>query len=240
MIVMAILGRKASAAVEAGRKQLRGTDADLLRVEAALRARLGADVLPPDDAAPSTSRGIASRFVSPVIGVCVVGGALFFAFRPGATPNAQPKAVNAQPPTAAVPSATIAAPPSAEPNRPAKSTPELASSVRSAVSTGSGAPRSERDPLAQEVALLSRATTALNHGSIGEALRALDEHQRLFPNGVLSEERRAALAQVLCTSGRVTEGRVQLARVSPNFPAGKRAKQICDSASTPQVRVKTD
>ena len=243
MILMATLGPRASAAVKAGRGALRGTDADLERIEAALRARLGADVLPPDDApSPTPARASAWRFVSPAIGVCVIGGALFFALRPASPPSAQPNAVNVQLLKPAAPSATIAGPPnvagSATPAPPTVASAEPASSARSTASSASAAPRLERDPLAQEVALLSRATSALNRGRISEALNVLNEHQRLFPNGVLSEERRAAKAQALCSSGAVAEGRAQLARISANSPAGKRAKQICDSASTPGAGVK--
>jgi hypothetical protein len=238
MILMTTLGPKANAVVEAGRNALRGTDADLERIEAVLRARLGADVLPPDAAQPASPRGIGWRIVSPAIGVCVIAGALFLALRPGSSPSAQRQVSDAQPPVAAAraSAATIAATPSAAPAATPETAAELApvptASARSATSA-SAAPRSEQDPLAQEVALLSRATTALNSGRVGDALKALDQHQRLFPNGVLSEERRAAKAQALCSSGRVAEGRAQLARISPQSPAGKRAKQVCDSAFTP-------
>jgi len=239
MILMATLGPKASAAVEAGRDALRGTDADLQRIEAALRARLGADVLPPDGAPPPTPPGIGWRFVAPAISVCVIGGALFFALSPGSNPVGPGTMQQQSPPAAASAASTaVATSPSAPgPAAPdASSPPEPASSARSAATAATTAPQLERDPLAQEVALLSRATTALNHGRIGEALKALDEHQRRFPNGVLSEERRAAKAQALCSSGRVTEGRAQLARLSANSPAGKRAKQVCDASSTPEQK----
>jgi hypothetical protein len=87
-----------------------------------------------------------------------------------------------------------------------------------------------RDRLAEEVALLSRATKALRAGRAAEALRALDEHQSKFPRGALSEERRAAKAEALCSLGRVREGRAELGRLAPQSPAAARAKQVCDSA----------
>lgn len=234
MILMATLGPKASAVVEAGRGPLRGTDVDLERIEAALRARLGADVLPPDLATPVAARHIAWRIVSPAVGVCVIGGALFFALRPGSKPT-PPQAIHTQLATAPAITGSAtntgsASAPSAvpEPAELPAEAPASARSVATAAKTSSARP--EQDPLTQEVALLSRATTALSNGRIAEALKALDEHQRLFPNGVLSEERRAAKAQALCSSGRVAEGRAQLARISPGSPAGKRARQVCDSA----------
>jgi hypothetical protein len=81
------------------------------------------------------------------------------------------------------------------------------------------------------VVLLSRATTALRAGRAVEALKALDEHQSRFPRGALGEERRAAKAQALCSLGRMSEGRAELARLAPESPALARAKQVCDSRS---------
>ena len=88
-----------------------------------------------------------------------------------------------------------------------------------------------QDGLAQEVALLTRATSDLRAGRAADALKALDEHQRKFPNGVLSVERRAARAQALCSLKRVSEGRAELTRLAPQSPAAARAKQVCDLAS---------
>jgi hypothetical protein len=90
-------------------------------------------------------------------------------------------------------------------------------------------PSVPRDSLAQEVLLLSRATSALRAGHAGEALKALGEYQRKFPSGALTEERRAAKAQALCISKRVSEGRTELAHLAPGSPAAARARQVCDS-----------
>jgi hypothetical protein len=79
------------------------------------------------------------------------------------------------------------------------------------------------------VALLSRATSALRAGRAAEALKALDEHRRKFPNGTLSEERRAARAQALCSLGRIDEGRAELSLLAPRSPAAARASQVCDA-----------
>jgi len=88
-----------------------------------------------------------------------------------------------------------------------------------------------QDRLAQEVALLSRATSDLRAGRAGAALKSLDEHQRKFPNGMLTVERRAVRAQALCTLKRVNEGRAELSLLAPQSPAAGRAKQLCDAAS---------
>jgi len=87
-----------------------------------------------------------------------------------------------------------------------------------------------QDRLAQEVALLSRATSDLRAGRAGAALKSLEEHQRKFPNGMLAVERRAVRAQALCTLKRVSEGRAELSRLAPQSPAAGRAKQLCDAA----------
>lgn len=88
----------------------------------------------------------------------------------------------------------------------------------------------EQDELAREVALLSRAIKELRNGNAAQALRTLERHRRRFPNGALSEERRSAMAQALCALGRVSEGRVEQAKLGPQTPAALRAKQVCDAA----------
>jgi hypothetical protein len=89
------------------------------------------------------------------------------------------------------------------------------------------------DRLAQEVALLSRATSELRAGHAAQALKALAEHQRKFPAGALSEDRRAAKAQALCLLGRVVQGRAELARLPAQSPAAARAAQVCDASLPP-------
>jgi hypothetical protein len=90
-------------------------------------------------------------------------------------------------------------------------------------------PRRAQDGLGQEVVLLSKATSDLRAGHATEALKSLDEYQRKFPNGVLAVERSALRAQTLCSLKRVGEGRVELARLTPQTPAAGRARQVCDA-----------
>jgi hypothetical protein len=228
MIVMASLDPEANAIVEAGRSALQATPSDRERIEALLRARLGAAALPPDPVAKPLTRGVAWRVVpGAAIGVCVLGCALFFALRP------RPSAVAARAPQ---PTASVAAPVATDSSTEqfgagaAEPTPSAASP--SAAVLPSASSLRQEDKLAQEVALLLRATSALSAGRPGEALKALNEHQRRFPRGILSEERRAAKAQAFCSLGRVSEGRAELAHLTPQSPAASRAKQVCDSIST--------
>lgn len=86
------------------------------------------------------------------------------------------------------------------------------------------------DPLAGEVAILSRAMTVLRAGSPAEALRLLEQHRQQFPSGRLVEERRAGRLQALCALGRRTEAAAELARLereAPRSPHVARAKRAC-------------
>ena len=79
--------------------------------------------------------------------------------------------------------------------------------------------------LAEEVALLSKATSALHSGRAQEALAKLAEHQRRFPGGALSQQRRAARAQALYQLGRKSEARSELARLKQSSPLAARTRQ---------------
>ena len=91
--------------------------------------------------------------------------------------------------------------------------------------------RPAEDRLAQEVALLARATSNLHAGRPADALKVLDEYQHRFPRGLLSQERRAAKAQALCALGRQTEAQVELSRLASGSISAARAKQVCDAHS---------
>ncbi len=226
---MGSLNQDASAVVRAGRSALRATSADRERVEAALNARLGPHAFPPSTPVASSARMLALRAIAATaIGACVVG-AVFLASKPG--PGGPPAGA----PVAgqlvrgpALPGATNPAPVAAV-EQPA--TPTAADAAERTSQPPSSAPR-RPDALTQEVALLSRAVAALNAGRAGEALTTLNEHQRQFPHGILGAERQAAQAQALCSLGRVSQGRAELAHLSPRSPAAGRAKQVCDSVST--------
>jgi hypothetical protein len=159
---------------------------------------------------------------------------LYIAFGPERGPV--PPAALTPPPSLS----TAALPPSIPDESPSEATtvgrPSIEVTPPSVIAPPAAAPSEApalhaRDRLAEEVALLSRATTALRAGRAAEALKTLDEHQSRFPRGALSEERRAAKAQALCSLGRMSEGRAELARLAPQSPAAARAKQVCDSSS---------
>ncbi|HEV8244797.1 MAG TPA: hypothetical protein VGP93_03480 [Polyangiaceae bacterium] len=228
-MMMTALSPKARALVQAGRSALRATAADRERVEAALSARLGPSSVPPETGVARFAGRAGWHVVSgAAIGVGLVGGALLLALRPGA--SAAPAA-----PTALTAPSAANGPSSRAPTPAPSSLVAPAPVATPSVAAASDAPASpsprEPDRLAQEVTLLSRATSALRAGRAAEALKALDEHQRRFPGGALSEERHAAKAQALCVLGRVSEGRIELSHLTPRSPTAARAKQVCDSAS---------
>src|SRR6478752_605494 len=192
---MVDLSPKASAVVEAARRGLRPTDADRDRIEAALRARLGPSALPPEPLASNAGWGWSFVVPGAAIGACLIALGLFLASGSRPSGSQEPRVVEAPPSAVA----------SSEPSAATHSAPELplaelASETAAVVAARPAAPE-RRDQLAAEVALLSRATSALGAGRASEALKVLNQHQREFPSGILSEERRAAKAQALCSLG---------------------------------------
>lgn len=86
------------------------------------------------------------------------------------------------------------------------------------------------EALEAELGLIGQAQRALKSGQPGEALRALDEHQRRFPAGVLSFERVGVRTVALCQSGRLNEGRAaarSYLRKVPNSVLSKRIRVAC-------------
>jgi hypothetical protein len=225
---MASLSPKGRALIQAGRRALRPTAADRARIDAALTARLGPGAVPPALGLPHTTAW--GWLPKAATAVCVVGGALFFAATPRApTPSARPPVT--RPADAVAVDAASSAAAALDETRIERLTPRAPAPATTA-RTPAPASRQRGDRLAQEVALLSRATSALRAGRADAALQALAAHQRLFPNGALREERHAAKAQALCSVGRSSEGRRELERLAPDSPAAGRARQVCESASS--------
>jgi hypothetical protein len=164
-----------------------------------------------------------------VIGVGLLGGAAFLALRPGGSNTASPASDS---PRASVVAPAVTSPLANDSPAPPASAFEVEPGAPAVTSPGE-APVSRlarsQDALAQEVVLLSKAASDLRAGRSGEALKALDEHQRRFPHGTLTLERRAAKAQALCALKRVSEGRAELAHLAPQSPAAARARQVCDA-----------
>jgi hypothetical protein len=197
--------------------------ADRERVSAALRARLGDAVLPAEAGATTSllTRSAWAKFSAATAAVGIAGGLVFLGWPSSETSaprvaahEVQVAALSQNPPA----SAAAPAEPTVEPVSNASSEPGLTIAKR------------QGDRLAQEVAILSRATSQLHSGHPLAALKAVEEHQRKFPNGLLSEERRAARVQALCALGRRREAEPELqrlSRVAPHSANTLRAKQLC-------------
>jgi hypothetical protein len=231
------LSSDAQALVRAGRNALRPSEVDRDRVFAALRERLGEA----RDAAsagttllsPAASKALAGA----TIGLVLVGGGAFFALRGPPTDAAQTaSSVQRIARPASRPSSAASRRPMA-PIGPAPSQPTngFTTVPRAAAPPPTSLPaRRAPDLLAQEVAILSRVTSELFAGRSADALRALDEHQRRFPNGVLVEERQGARIQALCTLGHQAQADSEIARlaqIAPDSPHVRRAQQFCSAAS---------
>jgi hypothetical protein len=221
------LNPRAQALVEAGRGALRPTAADRERIHAALRSRLGdaaflgaGEASTPAVSVPKPWRAIVSTVA---VGLGVAGTALYFGLREPARPAA---AASVTPTSAAIASPNRA---SEEPS--SAPMPRSPATVEPAASVSRRAPeRFAPDRLAQEVAILSRAASELHAGQAASALKAIDEHQSKFPNGLLTEERRAARVQALCALGRRAEADAELSRLTraaPQSPHVARARQFC-------------
>jgi hypothetical protein len=86
------------------------------------------------------------------------------------------------------------------------------------------------DSLAHEISLLRAARAALEAGDPEEALALLHRHARLWPQGVLAEERLATRVLALCALRRFAEARTaahQLESVAPHSPHLARVRASC-------------
>lgn len=225
---MSELGPNAKQLIDAGRKAFKPTEADRQRVLSALMPQLGASLAP---AAAATAQGFGkgafAKLSLAVVGIGVVGGGLLLVQpteTPTESPSVQPTVLTAPAPTEVRDVPETPAPP-----------PTTEAVVEAPESTVTRAQRSA-DRLAEEVEILSRAGTALRSGRPSAALKALDEHQRRFPSGVLSQERSAARVQALCALGRTDDGLRELKRLeraAPGSPHVVRAQKACAVGAKP-------
>jgi hypothetical protein len=100
--------------------------------------------------------------------------------------------------------------------------------------TPSRAPQPSPSSLAAEMRLLETARAALSGGDARRALELIQEHEREFPGGSLSEERRASKVFALCELGR----RAEAARAAAEFlriaPASPLRGRVLDSCAFPE------
>jgi hypothetical protein len=187
-----------------------GLEATPTEARARLRARLPAVAgAGPGGGGPAPASPGVLRRLGPLAVSFVLGG--------GAGGLIVAKVVRQRPPDAArvvyvdrpVPTPTPALPPAAAPPPVADGVP--ASRPRRARAGAS-------DALARERQLLDLARGALERGEAAAALAATARHERLFPEGVLVQEREAMAIRALAMLGRLPEARTRAARFRERFP----------------------
>ena len=191
------------ALIQAGRMVLLPTPADRERVFAALSVRLGftADLPPPALVASKASlswQALSALAAGFVVATVATYSALFGSYASSRAPLrvTAPAAVRA---AATVPVASFAI-------EEAVVSPQASAPAASeARAFAPKSPERRSDGLSAEVALLARAEAELHAGRFASALKALDEHARVFPRGVLAPERIAARVHALCGLGRASE-----------------------------------
>ena len=99
---------------------------------------------------------------------------------------------------------------------------------------GARAPQSSPSSLAAEMRLLETARAALSGGDARRALALIQEHERDFPNGSLSEERRASKVFALCGLGRRAEAARAAAEFLRTAPASPLRGRVLDSCAFPE------
>lgn len=218
---MSELSHEAQTLVRDGRSVLRPSSGDRARIASALSARLGqAALLATQQASAASGKAIAwSKVTATIAGVgLVVGGATAWVAQTSeeaaSTPSQAPRAVVAHP-------------------SPAPQAPVAAADSPVALPEAAPAPARKQaaaDRFAEEVAMLSKATTALRAGKAAEALSLLQAHRQRFPASRLVEEQLAARAQALCALDRSAEATAELARlerIAPQSPHLARVKRAC-------------
>ena len=213
------------------------TEADAARVLVALRARLGDAAVFGIDATQAVESGTSSGFAFQkvlalsITGLAVLGGLWFAAAHrvdASRTHSFPGDSVTSTASMALAPSALSSSAPAA-PETDSLAAVTDTNATPTLVGARLVASHNGKDRLAEEVALLARAESALHNGNPSVALQVLNEHERRFRNGQLTEERIAARIQALCALGRATEADAQLARLAPKSLHSPRARQACVS-----------
>jgi len=225
--------------VQVSRSAIRPSEADSARILETLRAQLGDAAIVGVQTAQaavtsaSTSLLFGKGSLMGLVGLAMLGGIWFFAAH---NSRATLRETNAVTSVATTASASIALAPSLiSSNMPLS--PEMEAGGVAAVANVApdgdklrpSASHHVHDRLAEEVAIIARAETALRSGRPALALEVLNEHERKFGNGLLAEERIAARAQALCALGRTAEADAQLTQLSPNSLHGQPSQKACGS-----------
>jgi hypothetical protein len=176
-------------------------------------------------------KGIAGKMVAVAVAAFVSGG-----ITGGAVVGTMKRPQTLVPVTAPMPLLTSSAVPSSvpapEPRASATSAPEpvapLPPARMNVAPSATGASSSHGD-LVREREILDAARAALARGQAQDAIVAMEEHARRWPNGELAAEREVVFIQALVAAGRSPEARARAARFHQAFPKSIFAPAI-DSA----------
>lgn len=221
---MSELSPRGQALLHASRAALRPNATDRERVLASLREQLG--TVAGSAALQAGAQASHALWAVGALALMGVGGAVAMALTSDPThgsPAPSPAVVSSSAPTTSMPEPTLAMQPAPVP------------APASTAMASSSAPSRRADRLAEEVAILSQAAKDLRAGRAADALGALNEHQKKFPGGLLTQERRAARAEALCSLGRFAEAQSELSvlgRSAAASPLLVRARERCQARST--------
>ena len=218
---MSELSHEAQALVREGRSVLRPSHGDRARIASALSARLGPSaLLVTQQVSAAAAKSVAWSKVAATLASAslVIGGATVWVSQTSPEGASVPSQAPREIVTPPAPAPQAALSPTKSPAPPPEATPSPARK------------RAASDNFAEEVAMLSKATTALRAGNAAEALSLLQAHRQRFPASRLVEEQHAARAQALCALGRSAEAAAELARlerIAPQSPHLARVKRAC-------------
>jgi hypothetical protein len=100
---------------------------------------------------------------------------------------------------------------------------QLRSGVAAADARAASAPASR---LREETTLIKEARQSLRQGDVGRALRELEECRRLFPAGVLEQERDRLIVEALVAAGRAREASARAAEFLRRYPDSPHAGEV--------------
>jgi hypothetical protein len=141
---------------------------------------------------------------------------------------APPTAAEQEPPPAAgappsedtpAPAESAEVPPAPRPHKTAHAQPRPAAGP-------AGPPPTSAGRLREETTLIREARQALRQGDAARALKLLDECRRLFPRGVLEQERERLAIEALSRSGRAAEASARAASFLRKYPDSPHAGEI--------------
>lgn len=222
---MSELSPRGQTLLHASRAALRPDTSDRERVLAGLRERLGGAPLAGTGKVQAAAQVSRSLWAVSAVALLGVGSAVAVGLSaaPSHVPAARaPALISATPRAVASLSAPLPA-----------ALPVPIRAPASAIAAAPSTPSKRVDRLAEEVSILSQAAKDLRAGRAAEALSALNEHQKKFPGGLLTQERRAARAEALCSLGRFSEAQTELSILgrSAESPLLVRARERCKARS---------